>query len=118
MVPASTAPLCVSQFPTLSPHARVLVLSSLLTLPLPAACAPPAPRSLQHGECENLQRVVRELAESRAKAATQLAAVREKYGELQSEYHRMLRIADLSRTVRWGLPGGAGGPGAGGGGQG
>lgn len=50
-------------------------------------------------ECENLQTVVRELSESRSKAACQRAVLAEKYGELQSEYHRMLRIADLSRTV-------------------
>ena len=56
---------------------------------------------MQSAECENLQTVVRELSESRSKAACQRAVLAEKYGELQSEYHRMLRIADLSRTVRW-----------------
>lgn len=51
------------------------------------------------GECENLQRVVREMSESRAKAVSQRALLAEKYAELQQEFHRMLRIADLSRTV-------------------
>jgi hypothetical protein len=44
--------------------------------------------------------VVRELAESRTKAVSQRASLAERYGELQQEYSRMLRIADLSRTVR------------------
>lgn len=57
------------------------------------------PPALQEGECGNLRRVVRELSESRAKAASQRASLAERYGELQQEYHRMLRIADLSRTV-------------------
>jgi hypothetical protein len=56
---------------------------------------------LQSSEAENLQRVVRELTESRAKAVSQRATLQAQYGELQSEYARMLRIADLSRTVRW-----------------
>lgn len=46
-------------------------------------------------------RVVRELTESRSKAAMQRASLAERYNDLQQEYHRMLRIADLSRTVRW-----------------
>lgn len=51
------------------------------------------------GECENLMRVVRELTESRKKAVLQRASLTERYAELQSEYARSLRIADLSRTV-------------------
>ncbi|KAL4425862.1 hypothetical protein ABPG75_009878 [Micractinium tetrahymenae] len=50
-------------------------------------------------ECENLMRVVRELADSRSKAVSQRASLAERYNDLQQEYHRMLRIADLSRTV-------------------
>lgn len=46
-------------------------------------------------------RVVRELTESRSKAVSQRASLAERYNDLQQEYHRMLRIADLSRTVRW-----------------
>lgn len=60
--------------------------------------APPVPQS---SEAENLQRVVRELSESRAKEVSQRVTLQARYGEVQSEYARMLRIADLSRTVRW-----------------
>lgn len=58
--------------------------------------------ALQTAECDNLTRVVRELSQGRARAAAGRARLAEQYVELQGEYHRMLRIADLSRTVRWG----------------
>ena len=48
----------------------------------------------------NLQQVVRELSESRAKAVGGRASLVERYQELQREYHRCVRVADLSRTVR------------------
>ena len=69
--------------------------ASQYTAPAPAPTPP-----LQTSECENLMRVVRELAQSRTKAVSQRASLAERYGELQQEYSRMLRIADLSRTVR------------------
>lgn len=50
-------------------------------------------------ECENLMRLVRELADSRAKAVSAKCSLQEKYAELQTEFHRTLRIAELSRTV-------------------
>lgn len=50
-------------------------------------------------ECDNLMRVVRELADSRAKVVSTKVSLQEKYAELQAEFHRMMRIADLSRTV-------------------
>lgn len=58
--------------------------------------------SVQANEIANLMGVVRELTESRSKAASQRASLAERYNDLQSEYHRVLRIADLSRTVRCG----------------
>ena len=54
---------------------------------------------LQTQECDNLMRVVRELADSRAKVVSAKASLQEKYIELQTEYHRSIRIAELSRTV-------------------
>ncbi|PSC73855.1 putative beta-1,3-galactosyltransferase 16 isoform X1 isoform B [Micractinium conductrix] len=50
-------------------------------------------------EVSNLQQVVRELSESRAKAVGGRASLVERYQELQREYHRCVRVADLSRTV-------------------
>lgn len=50
-------------------------------------------------EVSNLQRVVQELTESRKQAVMKAASLSERYSELQAEYHRSLRIADLSRSV-------------------
>ncbi|KAI7842292.1 hypothetical protein COHA_003933 [Chlorella ohadii] len=50
-------------------------------------------------EAANLQRVVQELSESRKQAVMKAASLSERYSELQAEYHRSLRIADLSRCV-------------------
>ncbi len=65
----------------------------------PTCCA--LHRASQGSEIANLMGVVRELTESRSKAVSQRASLAERYNDLQNEYHRMLRIADLSRTVRW-----------------
>jgi hypothetical protein len=43
--------------------------------------------------------VVQELSESRKQAVMKAASLSERYSELQAEYHRSLRIADLSRSV-------------------
>ena len=43
--------------------------------------------------------MVCELAASRAKAAQARATLSERYSELQREFHRCTRVADLSRTV-------------------
>ncbi|CAL8464938.1 g4473 [Coccomyxa elongata] len=50
-------------------------------------------------ECENLMRVVRELTESRSKLVAGKCVMAEKFAELQQEYMKVLRIADLSRTA-------------------
>lgn len=86
----STAPQCG---PVIGPLPSYQVTTRLAAPPPPG----PAPQS---NEADNLQRVVRELSEGRAKVAVQRAMLADKYADLQQEYHRMLRIADLSRTVR------------------
>ncbi|KAK9840871.1 hypothetical protein WJX84_006254 [Apatococcus fuscideae] len=53
----------------------------------------------KQSECENLSRVVRELAESRAQLVACRAVQSERIEELQAECMRIMRIADLSRTV-------------------
>lgn len=53
----------------------------------------------QQSECDNLSRVVRELAESRAQLVACRAVQSERIEELQAECMRIMRIADLSRTV-------------------
>ena len=55
--------------------------------------------AIQQSECENLSRVVRELAESRAQLVACRAVQSERIEELQAECMRIMRIADLSRTV-------------------
>lgn len=50
-------------------------------------------------ECDNVTRVVKELAEGRSKTVAARAAMQDKYGELQCEYARTLRVADLSRAA-------------------
>lgn len=50
-------------------------------------------------ECENLMRIVRELTESRGKAVSARAALSERYADLQGEYARSVRVAELSRAV-------------------
>jgi hypothetical protein len=55
--------------------------------------------TLQAQECENLMRVVRELAEARSKVSAAKSSLQEKYAELQSDYYRVVRVADLSRTI-------------------
>ncbi|KFM26322.1 hypothetical protein F751_4815 [Auxenochlorella protothecoides] len=57
------------------------------------------PSSPGYSECDNLTRVVRELSEGRVKTVCARAVLAEKHAELAAEYHRMQRIADLSRTV-------------------
>lgn len=54
---------------------------------------------LRGAEVDNLTRVVKELSDARAKVQSAKASLHDKYCDLQAEYHRMLRIADLSRTV-------------------
>lgn len=91
-----------------------------MTLRLPRRARSPAPRPLpdadrealavrlaaleaalarRSAECDNLTRVVRELSEGRVKTVCARAVLAEKHAELAAEYHRMQRIADLSRTV-------------------
>ena len=54
---------------------------------------------LQDQECNNLTRVVKELTESRNKLANFRATHAERMADMQHEYMRVMRIADLSRTV-------------------
>lgn len=48
---------------------------------------------------ENLQRVLHELTHSRAKTTMERAELASRYGDLQQEYARALRVANLSRVV-------------------
>lgn len=50
-------------------------------------------------ECESLMRVVRELTESRSKLVCTRTNLAEKLVEIQHEYMRLMRVADLSRVV-------------------
>lgn len=50
-------------------------------------------------ECESLMRVVRELTESRSKLVCAKTNLAEKLAEMQHEYMRLMRVADLSRVV-------------------
>ena len=54
---------------------------------------------LQAQECENLMRVVRELTASRAKLVAGKSVMAERFAELQAEYIKVLRIAELSRAA-------------------
>ena len=58
-----------------------------------------SPPRLQAQECENLMRVVRELTASRAKLVAGKSAMAERFAELQAEYIKVLRIAELSRAA-------------------
>lgn len=53
----------------------------------------------QTQECESLMRVVRELTENRSKLVCARTNLAEKLAEMQHEYMRSVRIADLSRVV-------------------
>ena len=53
----------------------------------------------QSREVENLTQVVSELTRGRSKLVTGRAVQAERLARLQHEYERVLRIADLSRTV-------------------
>ncbi|CAL5229415.1 g12736 [Coccomyxa viridis] len=50
-------------------------------------------------ECENLMRVVRELTASRSKLVAGKSVMAERFAELQQEYIKVLRIAELSRAA-------------------
>lgn len=50
-------------------------------------------------ECDNLSRVLKELAEGRVRATCARAVLAERHAELQAEFHRMQRVAELSREV-------------------
>ncbi|CAK0787193.1 hypothetical protein CVIRNUC_010409 [Coccomyxa viridis] len=50
-------------------------------------------------ECENLMRVVRELTASRSKLVAGKSVMAERFAELQAEYIKVLRIAELSRAA-------------------
>ena len=54
---------------------------------------------LQAQECENLMRVVRELTASRSKLVAGKSVMAERFAELQAEYIKVLRIAELSRAA-------------------
>ena len=54
---------------------------------------------MQSQECENLTKVVRELTQGRSKLVAGRAIQAERLAELQHEYERVLRIADLSRSL-------------------
>lgn len=54
---------------------------------------------LQTQECESLMRVVRELTENRSKLVCARTNLAEKLAEMQHEYMRLMRVADLSRIV-------------------
>ena len=54
---------------------------------------------LQAQECENLMRVVRELTASRSKLVAGKSVMAERFAELQQEYIKVLRIAELSRAA-------------------
>ena len=54
---------------------------------------------LQTQECESLTRVVRELTENRSKLVCARTNLAEKLAEMQHEYMRLMRVADLSRVV-------------------
>ena len=101
--PCEETPAGTQETPAAICHPAFCLLSRLtLNLPLPAPASPALYPPCQTSEVDNLRGVVRELTESRSKAVSQRAVLAEKYAELQQEYHRMLRIADLSRTVRCG----------------
>ena len=55
--------------------------------------------ALQAQECENLMRVVRELTASRSKLVAGKSIMAERFAELQQEYIKVLRIAELSRAA-------------------
>ena len=55
--------------------------------------------ALQAQECENLMRVVRELTASRSKLVAGKSVMAERFAELQAEYIKVLRIAELSRAA-------------------
>ncbi|KAL0024388.1 hypothetical protein WJX79_007946 [Trebouxia sp. C0005] len=50
-------------------------------------------------ECESLMHVVRELTENRSKLVCARTNLAEKLAEMQHEYMRLMRVADLSRVV-------------------
>lgn len=50
-------------------------------------------------ECESLMRIVRELTENRSKLVCAKTNLAEKLAEMQHEYMRLMRVADLSRVV-------------------
>ena len=53
----------------------------------------------QTQECESLMRIVRELTENRSKLACARSNLAERLAEVQHEYMRLMRVADLSRVV-------------------
>lgn len=53
----------------------------------------------QAQECENLMRVVKELTASRSKLVAGKSVMAERFAELQQEYIKVLRIAELSRAA-------------------
>lgn len=55
--------------------------------------------NMQTQECESLMRVVRELTENRSKLVCARTNLAEKLAEMQHEYMRLMRVADLSRIV-------------------
>ena len=55
--------------------------------------------NLQTQECQSLMRVVRELTENRSKLVCARTNLAEQLAEMQHEYMRLMRVADLSRVV-------------------
>ena len=55
--------------------------------------------SRKMAECDNLSRVLKELAEGRVRATCARAVLAERHAELQAEFHRLQRVAELSREV-------------------
>jgi chromosome segregation ATPase len=50
-------------------------------------------------ECEHLRQIIKELSQSRSKAHKTKVELEEQFAGLQKEYYRVLKVADLARTV-------------------
>eukprot|EP00878_Enallax_costatus_P003865 GHUV01004082.1.p1 GENE.GHUV01004082.1~~GHUV01004082.1.p1 ORF type:complete len:248 (+),score=67.73 GHUV01004082.1:276-1019(+) len=50
-------------------------------------------------ECEHLRQIIKELSQSRSKAHKTKVDLEEQFAGLQKEYYRVLKVADLARTV-------------------
>lgn len=50
-------------------------------------------------EVEQLQRIIRELSDARARVNTQRAELAARYESLQSEFHRAVKVSELARAV-------------------